>query len=651
MKRTVSFVFAMAVALAAMLLLPTLHVSETDDDGKPLGPLLGDASAVEAAFTEWAARYERGGADRRFRVALGWSKALSARHTEAHGTAELDLIRGSIEVVAQGLDDDTLDVWLVDNQPHSADTVRPEPHDRYQHVGRLGRGSGGHRLSAELAPSMLAGFDVDLVVVASNGIHPTADGGILFGAPTLFQRMHRRQQRGPAEPPLLLSRSVLEPLGVSVVRADHDETGLVAQGRQLFFNGTFAGNGRTCGTCHPAGNNLTIDPLFIATLPTTDPLFVAEFVPALRAGFENPPLMRKAGLILENLDGFDKPGVMRGVPHTFAMATGLEPSALDGSSVPPNQRTGWSGDGSPGGGTLREFSIGAVTQHFTRTLGRRAGVDFRLPTDAELDAMEAFMLSVGRREELNLATLSFRSEVVEIGRRIFNNDTGSDVAQGRCLRCHENGGARVVGTSGNGNFNTGTVNLPVLPAKLIDAATPRDGGFGRQVNAGGGLGDGSFNTAPLVEAADTGPFFHNNAVATIEAAVAFYASDAFTQSPSGQFLGPIRLSATEISAVASFLRVLNALENIRQAAEEGDRSLTANNIHRARVHIGQSIEETRDALDVLRGAGLHPIGVLRLTEALALLQQAFNEPNKNRREPLVAQAKLKNAEARADMIR
>ncbi len=56
---------------------------------------------------------------------------------------------------------------------------------------------------------------------------------------------------------------------------------------------------------------------------------------------------------------------------------------------------------------------------------------------------------------------------------------------------------------------------------------PRDDGFGIP-------GDGTFNTPPLVEAADTGPFFHNNARATIEQAVAFYNSDAFNNSPSGQ---------------------------------------------------------------------------------------------------------------------
>ena len=75
---------------------------------------------------------------------------------------------------------------------------------------------------------------------------------------------------------------------------------LIAQGREIFFNETFDGNGRTCGSCHPAENNFTIDPAFIATLPKDDPLFVAEFIPALKDNFENPRLMREFGLILDN---------------------------------------------------------------------------------------------------------------------------------------------------------------------------------------------------------------------------------------------------------------------------------------------------------------------------------------------------------------
>jgi len=38
---------------------------------------------------------------------------------------------------------------------------------------------------------------------------------------------------------------------------------LIARGEDLFFNETFNGNGRTCGTCHPVENNFTLDPGFI----------------------------------------------------------------------------------------------------------------------------------------------------------------------------------------------------------------------------------------------------------------------------------------------------------------------------------------------------------------------------------------------------
>ena len=121
---------------------------------------------------------------------------------------------------------------------------------------------------------------------------------------------------------------------------------LVEKGRRLFFNETFNGNGRTCGTCHPVDNNFTLDPRFIARLPKDNPLFVAEFVPALAQNFENPRLMREFALIQENLDGFDDLAnrfVMRGIPHTLALRTSV--------ASPGGPRTGWSGDGAPGDGS------------------------------------------------------------------------------------------------------------------------------------------------------------------------------------------------------------------------------------------------------------------------------------------------------------
>ena len=56
---------------------------------------------------------------------------------------------------------------------------------------------------------------------------------------------------------------------------------LISRGATLFFEGRFGGNGRTCGTCHPASNNFDDRSEFITTLPPNDPLFVAEFNPAL----------------------------------------------------------------------------------------------------------------------------------------------------------------------------------------------------------------------------------------------------------------------------------------------------------------------------------------------------------------------------------
>ena len=273
------------------------------------------------------------------------------------------------------------------------------------------------------------------------------------------------------------------------------QSALIAKGRDLFFNETFNGNGRTCGSCHREDRNFTIDPAFIARLPKNDALFVAEFNPNLKQNFENPRLMREFGLILENLDGFDdlvNRFTMRGVPHVLAMRTSV--------ASPQGPRTGWSGDGAPADGSLRSFAVGAVIQHFTKTLNRVAGVDFRLPTDAELDALEAFQLSLGRQSDLQLP-LRLRGTVATRGQEIFLDNN-----LGKCNVCHGNAGANVA-PGNNANFNTGVEDLPDQPARLTGEKVPRDDGFGVP-------GDGTFNTPPLVEAADTGPFFHNNAIET-----------------------------------------------------------------------------------------------------------------------------------------
>ena len=391
---------------------------------------------------------------------------------------------------------------------------------------------------------------------------------------------------------------------------------LIARGRALFFEETFDGNGRTCGSCHPASNNFAIDPAFIATLPDNDPLFVAEFDPALAENFENPTLMREFGLILENQDGFgdlENNFNMRGVPHTLGL-----PVSIDSRDGP---RTGWSGDGAPGDGSLRSFATGAVIQHFTKTVDRVPGVDFRLPTDEELNAMAAFQLSLGRQQELTLP-LPLKGLVAARGQEIFN-----DATLGKCFACHSNAGANgdpnIFGPgAGNLNFNTGVEDLPDQPADLTDELNPPDDGFGTP-------GNGEFNTPSLVEAADTGPFFHNNSVETIEGAVAFYNGDAFNNSPAGQLLvgatgSGINLDATQVVAVAAFLRVVNTLENIRQSIEFlnsfANRKFLGN--EEFERLLARAIQETDDGIQVLASGGLHAAAVAHLREARRLAEEA-----------------------------
>ena len=225
---------------------------------------------------------------------------------------------------------------------------------------------------------------------------------------------------------------------------------LINEGRQIFFNETFAGNGRTCGTCHREDDNHTIDPEYIATLPSDDPLFIAERPQPnpLAENFEKPVLMRKVGLILENTNGFDDLAhnfTMRGVPHLLALRTSLSPpspAANDGTTTPPDDRVGWSGDGAPVDpgvspqlrGRLRDFAVGAIKQHFTKTLNRVAGVDFRLPSEHEVDALEAYLLSLGRQQEFDdFNTIRLTDPRAEQGRR---NYLGEGLANGvPCNAC------------------------------------------------------------------------------------------------------------------------------------------------------------------------------------------------------------------------
>ena len=614
------------LGLPPLLVLTTGFTSDRPSSaaqtGNPLQALLAQQSTLESFYQEWQKGYLAAGGDANVAVTLAWTEGLSTEPNSAHGEVNLDMIAGAVLAEVAGLRGQPADLWLVDNRDGSGRTVQPEAGDRMVRIGRLMGGSNA-RFAAWLGREFFRDFELDLVVVSRAGRTPV-ESRLLLGSRPFFERLYttsrlavERTRQATGLPGLLGPASlgaILAPREAEAnsVLVSH---GLVSQavsgGADLFFRGTFGGNGRTCGTCHRVDNNQGLDLDFIQDLPANDPLFVAEF-PASQGGvpgLERPPLMRNHALILENADGFASPTTiftMRGVPHSLSMATSLLAPA-DGRA--PVQRTGWSGDGAPNTGALRFFPVGAVTQHFTKRLNRVSGVDFVLPTDDQLDRMEAFTLASGRLNELNLANVTLNDPGARAGKLRFV------AADARCNGCHANAGANVANGE-NRNFDTG-VERALDPSQATESH-PRDGGFGtanRDCDANGVndcFGDGSFNTTPLIEAADTEPFFHNNSAATIEDAVAFYTTQAFAQSPAGGGTA-VPLTATDIDNIGKFLRVLNASFNASLAIQRNTAALALESStstdpnKRATVNMLLSLATTEalDAVEVLEAANLH----------------------------------------------
>ena len=269
-----------------------------------------------------------------------------------------------------------------------------------------------------LGPTAFTSFFPDRAFVVRSGESPV-DGFVLTGPSTLFARLLHRQIRFVDEATAALG---FDPTAAATRVADFAR--VIAQGRQLFLNETFEGNGRTCGTCHVETNNFTVDPDLIATLPPSDPLFVAETNPAL-ATLENSDLLRRFGLILVNADGFDpsRGFVFRGTQNVQALANSMTPQdpsfgidfSTNGRNPNPPERLGWGNDGPP----LRDFAIVAIAQHAPTTMSRTPKVAFRIPTDEELDALAAYQLALGRQEDFDLPALQLKSALASNGKTLY----------------------------------------------------------------------------------------------------------------------------------------------------------------------------------------------------------------------------------------
>jgi cytochrome c peroxidase len=684
-----------AILLCAFVLANTAGSQAQEPEGN-FG--VGIPSVFLPKYFKYRAQQLNSGAPHVMRIRLGYVKGLSTSFTRMVGEAAINLESGAFNVSLSGLTPlQTYTVWLVDQA--EIDLVPPVPDTVVGLVTFLAAGP-SRILTGVLPLTLPLGFTIDRVAVVPGGLPGT--GPLAAGSVNVFQKIFFRrlslvnestgvtlflettpapalaalvpdlsaETDAPASsmgafegPPTLGFASPSAPLTSSSPLEASPQTEssggsvkldkLISLGAELFFEGTFNGNGRTCGTCHPASNNFTIDPAFIATLPNNDPLFVAEFNPAL-ALLERPALMRSDGLILENLDGLDDPTakfVMRGVPHTLGLQVSLE---RDTALIPPApaEMTGWSGDGSPGTGSLREFAIGAVTQHFTKSLNRFVGQDFTLPRESQLNAMEAFQLSLGRSADFDLATITFTAAngSANTGKNLFVNGGGDPNFTGTCNFCHTNAGARSASLGNqNRNFDT-SVEDRVHPARngTSDPNFPQDGGFGRDLNAAGTFGNETFNTPPAVEAADTAPFFHNNLELTLEAAVAFYSGAEFNAPPRA---ARFNFTAEQNEQIADFLRGVNTLQNIDVARRELKELLANRNNPRSEQdkRLQTAFEETQDAIDVLTGQDVFQSALPPLNTAQARISQAQLNTDPSQRRALVQQAITSLGAARAQV--
>ena len=238
----------------------------------------------------------------------------------AGGRVVVDLSTGTVDSAVQLLPPDgTFDLWLIDNKPGHGHTTLAQHGDDLMKIGTYALVSGSHRLSVSLGAAAFDGFFPDRAFLVRSDASPV-DGFVLTGPSTLFSRLQHRQVRFVDH---ATARRGFDPAAASTRAASFEK--VITQGRQLFVNETFDGNGRTCATCHVEANNFTVDPKLIATLPPNDPLFVAETNPAL-ATLENSDLLRRFGMFLVNADGFDpsRGFVFRSAQNVQALANSID---------------------------------------------------------------------------------------------------------------------------------------------------------------------------------------------------------------------------------------------------------------------------------------------------------------------------------------
>lgn len=473
-----------------------------------------------------------------------------------------------------------------------------------------------------------------------------------------------------------------------------EEFNQIDDGFRIFTEETFDGNGRTCSTCHVPERAYNISPSDVRKLRgKARALVFAANVP----GLENVELVRSHALFnisgnesthdAEDVGQFGTAGhegpVFRSSMsiHALALTSENASPAFGGTPLLPQEcsdgftaqlaQLGWSGDGSPGtpsnasvpngcqfhhgtvdplaDGSIRGFANGAIAQHNTKSLARVEGVDFRLATQVEAEALAAFQEWLGRRtlspeenvqqgttnaSEVDITRLSFSDNRINLGRDHFVGPpeviAGSDPdpsAGAGCDGCHNNGGAKNAVVGGPNNFLQNiNINTDVelasddIGIQVVGAALPHDEGAANSFGGADATFDEAFNIQSIIEAPRKSAFFHNHKIqGTIEDAIEHYISADFIDNGVAITTeGVMRFGNSSqsisfpdgdgIEHLGAFLRTLFAYYALRDCERLVQEAITRDGVGASiKLPVQHCIFNLDDTRKVLGGSKLRPV--------------------------------------------
>jgi cytochrome c peroxidase len=408
-----------------------------------------------------------------------------------------------------------------------------------------------------------------------------------------------------------LSRLVLG-VSVSLSLASHSRAALTPEeeeGRRIFTEETFGGNGRTCASCHVPTQNLRLTPANVqqrfATLAQTfDPLFIAESTMNLNTLTLNSVTTFPDGAILTGKSSSNATVrakvLARKNDVTYLVYGGISPAFGPGTSVtdgantagvvqivtgdldqlesPAKMRGASKSPAFPQGRALilenpDGFDQPAVFRKVPhlQNLGGTSPFGF----NNEIGSLEPFTIQAIRqhfpRSMARVEGVDFRlpteEEQIALTAFLRSNTTVSDFDLGSrartaiqrrgeraflsigCSGCHFDS---LLGSRGEDPlpFATGVADQPINGPAPNGDALPKE----RPVDANG-KSQRPISTAALMNVKHAAPFFHDNSAATLEDAIRFYTTDAFKNSAERQGQG-IEATETQITEIAAFLRGL-----------------------------------------------------------------------------------------------